>query len=318
MTNLSSIIETIFAFSVGLTALRIYLQVNKVWKRKHEKTVAESLSIMGALISVWFYLAFLAKATLIDRNYSTIVNSLINLLYYTIVFFISTGFWVQENQPNKNFFRLILKALNLERREAGDLIKALIHPEGAEHILIILEKLAAVDQEIAEEEIKFINEFAHQWHLKPPQLKVGSIEGTSLREVRQATLDYLKINPPVEQAAQLVDLITLFIKADQKVTEEEKLLLGELSGLLQHYEQQNNQSVKVYEVLIVPQANKYKMMLTIKDVLPDTQIVKRRGGEVILIDRFFSEEYAEKISHKYIDLGLFSLVNVNLLGQNNN
>jgi hypothetical protein len=60
--------------------------------------MAESLSIMGALISVWFYLAFLAKATLIDRNYSTIVNYLINLLYYAVVFFISTGFWVQENQ----------------------------------------------------------------------------------------------------------------------------------------------------------------------------------------------------------------------------
>ena len=308
MTNLSSIIEAIFAFSVGLTALRIYLQVNKVWKRKHEKTVAESLSVMGALISIWFYLAFLAKATLIDKSYSTTVNSLINLGYYSTVFLISIGIWVKENQRNTNFFRLFLKALNLERREAGDLIKSLIHPEGAEHILIILEKLAAVDGEIAKEEIKFINEFAREWHLKPPNLNVGTVEGTSLREVRQATLDYLEINPPIAQAAQLVDLITLLIKADDKVTEEEQLLLGELSGLLQHYQQENNQPVTIYEVLVVPQNSKYNIILTFQEILPKTKLVNRRGGEVILIDSFYSEGYAEKISEKYMQEGLLSFV----------
>jgi hypothetical protein len=36
MTSVSQIIETVFAFSVGLTALRLYLQINKVWKRKQK------------------------------------------------------------------------------------------------------------------------------------------------------------------------------------------------------------------------------------------------------------------------------------------
>ena len=313
MTRLSSIIETIFAFSVGLTAVGIYLQINKVWKRKHQKIVAESLSVMGALISIWFYLAFLAKSTIIDQSYSSTFNSLINLLYYSLILLISTGIWVKENKNQKNLFRLFLKYLNLERREAGDLIKALIHKESAEHILIILEKIAAVDREIAEEEIQFINEFAQEWHLKPPKLKAGMVEGTTLLEARKATLDYLDTNPPIDQAAQLIDLITLFIKADDKVTEEEQLLLGELSGLLQHYEQKNNQMIKVYEVLIIPQHDKYKTLITIKNILPTTRIVNRRGGEVILVDIFYSEEYAEIISQKYIKLGLFSLVYANLI-----
>lgn len=310
-SNSSKIIETIFALSVGLTALRIYLQVNKVWKRKHEKNVAESLSVMGALISIWFYLAFLAKSTFIDKNYSTIVNSLINLVYYTIVFLISTGFWVKENQNIKNLFRLFLKALNLERKEAGDLIKSLIHPEGAEQILKILQELAAVDREIAEEEIEFINNFAREWHLKPPQLKAGTIEGTSLLDVRRSTLDYLNTNPPTEQAAQLVDLITLFIKSDHQVTEEEQLLLIELSALLNHYAREQDRPVKRYEVLIIPHYNKYKTISIIRELLPYTKIVKRRGGETILVDSFFSEEYAETISQKYISLGLFSIVHHN-------
>ena len=309
MTSLSSTIE--FIFTVGLTALSIYLQVNKVWKRKHEKIVAESLSVLGALISIWFYLAFLAKSTIIDRNYSTSLNALINLSYYGIVFLISIGLWVKDNHHQKKIFRLFFKALNLERREAGDLIKSLIHPAGAKHILVILEKIAAVDREIAEAEIKFINQFAREWNLKPPKLKAGIVEGTTLLEVRRATLNYLDTNPPVKQAAQLVDLITLFIKADDKVTEEEELLLAELSGLLRHYKKNNNQSIKVYEVLIIPQHNKYKTLLTIKDILPKTKIVNRRGGQVILVDAFYSEEYAEKISQKYISLGLFSLVNRN-------
>jgi hypothetical protein len=312
MTSVSQIIETVFAFSVGLTALRLYLQINKVWKRKHEKSVAESLSLMGGLISLWFYLAFLAKSVLIDHSVATAFNSVINLVYYAVVSLISTGLWVKENQNIKNFFRLCLKALNLERREAGDLIKSLIHPEGAEHILKILQELAAVDREIAEEEIEFIHKFAREWHLKPPKLEAGRVKGTSLLDVRRATLEYLETSPPPEQAAQLVDLITLFIQADHQVTEEEKLLLAELSGLLNHYEQERDQAVQQYEVLIIPYDDRDNIISLIRELLPAVQIVKRRGGEALLIDSFFSEEYAETISQKYITLGLFSIVHKQL------
>ena len=60
----------------------------------------------------------------------------------------------------------------------------------------------------------------------------------------------------------------------------------------------------MYEVNIVPQ-NK-EQTDAVRELLPELNIVQDRGGNVFKVGRYFSEDYAEAVCKKYIDLGLYS------------
>lgn len=64
---------------------------------------------------------------------------------------------------------LFLRALKLERKESGELIKQLVQPRGAEQILRILHQLASVDGQVDEREAAMIAQFAQEWRLPVPQ-----------------------------------------------------------------------------------------------------------------------------------------------------
>ena len=76
------------------------------------------------------------------------------------------------------------QALKLEGKESGDLITNMIRPKGAKKIIDILHKLAAIDDDIAQEEIDLINQFSEKWNIEIPDLKPDLI-----------VLDRSKVNP---------------------------------------------------------------------------------------------------------------------------
>ena len=122
--------------------------------------------------------------------------------------------------------------------------------------------------------------------------------------MRAAVRRYLDLGPPYDQAAQLMDVLHLFVKADAVVSEEERIVLEEIGGLIEQYVEEDTIERRTYEVVIVPQsAGQFEAA---EALLPGAELKEVRGGKVISVGTFFSHDYAEAICRKYIALGLFT------------
>jgi len=193
----------------------------------------------------------------------------------------------------------------LERKESGHLMKSLIRPSGANEIMDILKKIARLDNELSDSEVKIINEFAKNWDLPIPNLeewKAG--EQTSLLEIRESVEKYLNLSPPVKQASELLDLFKLIIKADNVVSKEEELFLAEATGLINGYVN-SDENIKMYQVLLVPQ--KKKKIKAMAEIFPNNELVERRGGKVLIQGKYYSKDFAEEVCKNYMELGIFSI-----------
>ncbi|MDM8518426.1 hypothetical protein QUF64_00150 [Anaerolineales bacterium HSG6] len=303
-TYFTYLIELLAGITVVITGVRAYLSVNKKWKWKHDQVVTDSISVFAYVLGLAWAIPFLLKFTLIDQDFSPAMITAITIVRSVLFLLIGMGFWVTENQK-LSFWKLLVKSFNLERQESTGLIKAFIYPTGAEQLLIILEKVAAIDNDIEENEIELIHQFAKQWNLDPPELQVGPVENvTSLLDLRQSVLDYLELSPSVEQAGQLTDMIELMVKADGKITSEEALILAELTGLINEYIQQDDSSITMFEVLLVPQ--KETEIEALRTILPWATFGDYRGGVAFAVGKFYSSDYAKAIADKYTALGTFT------------
>jgi hypothetical protein len=290
--------------SVVIAALSNYLIINKLWKRRMKKDVAESVSLGAALLGLFTGVPFLIQFTLIDHSPMPALKQAIGIVTALVLLVIGSGVWVRENR-GRGFSSLFLRALNLERRESADLIKTLIQPKGADRILRILEQLARVDRRIDQREIELIDEFASRWKIDPPDLSAGAADGeTSLVAVRDSLVEYLALDPPPEQASELADLLRVFVRVDTEVSPEEETAVEELNGLLARYLHLEGQSPTTYEVVIVPQNE--EQIEAVRTLIPGAEMKPARGGRVFSVGRFFSRRYAEVICGRYIALGLFT------------
>ena len=218
---------------------------------------------------------------------------------------IGTGYFVDSNR-GKSFFTLLGKALKLEGSESGDLLSDMLRPRGARKIIDILEKLAAIDDDIAQEEIDLIRQFSDKWGISVPDLKPGKPENvTNLVELKALVQSYLNEGPDTDVAEGLVDLINMMAEADDEVTDEEAMAVAEFTGMIAHYvSSEKGGDIEMYEVNIVPQGD--EQMDAVRELLPELDIVKDRGGQVFKVGKYFSEDYAEAVCKKYISLGLYS------------
>jgi len=304
MRHFVTYVEFLVSISVIVTALSNYLIVNKLWKRRDKKEVAESISIAAAVLGMATALPFFIQFTFIDRSPAPAVKTAISLA--TGVFFVTigSGLWVSEYR-DRGWLSLFLRALKLEREESTYLLRALGRPRGAEEIVEILRRLAAIDKHVDEREMKLVREFADRWDLEAPDLRAGAADrGGDLMGLREVMEDYLAHEPPAEQAGHLLDVIQLFVKADSRVTREEELALEELSALIDDYTAGEDEERTLHEVLIVPQSD--RQFEAVRELFPGSEVKSVRGGEVFSVGRFFSPRYAEAVCERYIDLGLFT------------
>ena len=304
-----SLLNKLIAILVGsalfISIFQAYLKLNKIWKRRKIKEVANSISIVASLMGFAVLFPFLMNSLIITNDYPAAGKSLIGLFLAALFSLISVGYFVEENR-GKGLIRLLINALSAEKNESTDLISAMLRPHGAKKIIQILIKLAAIDDEVAQEEIDLITEFADKWNIVIPDIKAGKPEEvTNLVELKELVQSYLDEKPDVEVAEGLTDLINLMAEADDEVTEEEAMAVAEFSGMIAHYvSSEKGGTVEMFEVNIVPQGD--KQMEAIKDLLPDLNPVKDRGGQVFKVGKFFSEDYANAVCEKYIALGLYS------------
>ena len=145
--------------------------------------------------------------------------------------------------------------MKTEGKESGDLISDMLRPKGATKIIDILVRLAAIDDEIAQEEIDLINQFASKWDIKIPKLKPGKANSvTNLVELKSLVQSYLDEGPDTEVAEGLVDLINMMAEADDEVTKEEAMAVAEFTGMIGHYVgSEKGGKMDMFEVNIVPQ-----------------------------------------------------------------
>lgn len=299
-----SIIEMLTTIAVVITAIRMYFTVNKIWKRKSDKEVCASISIFAYSLAIIVHVPMMIRFLFIEPKLSVAANESVSIIAYFVIILIGSGLWVRENKKF-GFFKLILKSLRLERKEKGELLKSITRPSGASKIINLLQKVASLDKNPDDSEIKIITDFAIRWGIELPDWELLRQKGqSSLLDVRKTLEDYLDISPPDDQATELLDILEIMIKADEIVTEEEELFLREATVIIRSYVS-HEEPKKSYYVLMVPQSE--KQVAAIHDLFPDAELEERRGGKVFVRGQYYSRHFAEAICSKYIELGIFTI-----------
>jgi hypothetical protein len=304
MTLFTGLVEFLLAIAVIIALVSNYLIINKLWKRRMIREVAESVSIAAALLSLFTSLPFLISFLLITPNAAAAAKATISIVTAVVFVLVGTGLWVVEFRQ-RGFRSLFLRALNLERHESADLLKLMVQPKGARQILRILHQLAAVDGHVDPREAEMIRAFAREWHLPEPgeDEEAGQAD---LIALRKSLVEYLALHPPATQVSHLRDLLQAMAESDAHVSWQETVALEEIDGLLQEYVSGGEARVDMHEVLIVPQSE--RQVDAVRSLLPGREEKLLRGGRVFSAGQFFSPRYAEFVCQKYIGLGLFSTV----------
>ncbi|NEO39039.1 MAG: TerB family tellurite resistance protein [Moorea sp. SIOASIH] len=308
MIEIIAKIVYILAFlSIGFSLTEVYLSSNKIWKRKHDNEVAESVSVMAefmAIIPGFFF----ALNFLFERQWQGFLDTIIYIGMSVFYVFVGIKFWVNDERK-KGLFRLIKQALNSEKQEVGDLAKSFFKPSGAQTIIYILSQIALIDDKLHPQEKEFIQRFADNWNIdfSWETLTNNRLEGANKNfiKLREDVVDYLAISPPYKQVSQLRDVVNALINIDDEVSEQEKLIVAELNGLFSRYlgERLDNE---VYRVVIVPQTEQQEEV--IETSLPELSRYSTKGGFAYQTNSFYSKQYAAIICDQYRSLNLISFV----------
>ncbi len=306
MATLKQVIALLTSFSLILAVVCSYLQVNKTWAVRHERSVADSVSVSSNLIS----LIPVSLATIdlcLSLEWRGAISSLLGFMLTIFYTMLGLGWWV-PNERKKGFFKLLKKALGHERQHLGDLAKALIIPNGADRIIEVLGRIALIDQSLDDKEKEFIQTFAHSWGIKLNWDEIGdwaeSDEKSSYMKLRQSITDYLDTAPPKEQVSQLSDVLNRLVSIDGDVSSQEVMIISELCGMLADYVNDSGKSSR-YEVNIVPQTT--DQVGAISAVLGNAEKRSLTSGLVFAVGPFFSKQYADMIRDQYRTLGFFSV-----------
>ena len=127
--------------SSGFVVAEIYLTLNKLWSRKHEPQVVESISPMSKLVGLVPVTVFAIDGVMRQLWVVAIVNGLW-IMARTVQLLIGIGLW-EAGRRRISLWVMLRRALSQERSELGDLLKALVRPTGARQIVDILGKLWA-------------------------------------------------------------------------------------------------------------------------------------------------------------------------------
>ncbi len=292
--------------SSGFVVAEIYLTLNKLWSRKHEPQVVESISPMSKLVGLVPVTVFAIDGVLRQLWVVAIVNGLW-IMARTVQLLIGIGLW-EAGRRRISLWVMLRRALSQERSELGDLLKALVRPTGARQIVDILGQLAYIDGELDQAERQLIQTFADHWQIgldwqaiHDYQLANASLR---LRSLSQAVTSYLELNPPKDQARQLADLSALIIRADGKITVEEEITLAETTNQLNSYVHGSN--AEYHYVNIVTRSHEQAgALLALLDSVEERQVA---GGTTYVVGPYFSDLYAEQVAKQYRALGFFAIM----------
>jgi len=292
--------------SLGFTVAAAYLKINKIWKRKHNAEVADSVSIVGNVIYV-IPLSFFALNYIFIAHWQGLIDSVIWIASGIVYILIGSRLWVQSHR-HKTFWTRLKEVLKLERSEVGDLANSFFRPSGSEIILSILAHFAYIDRKLTAREKEFIQSFADTWHMNfdwdEHSRLVAENQPAIFFKMHKKVEHYLGTSPPVKQVSQLIDVLHVLAKIDESVSDQEKLILEEVDGLLLSYVNASDAQAR-FSVVIAPQNKKQDS--AIAALLPDIEKSEVAGGSGYMIGSYFSQNYAGIICDQYRALGFFTI-----------
>jgi hypothetical protein len=289
-----------------LVFVEAYLTVNKIWIRKHERIVSESVSVSAQLIALATGVPFIALYAM-EGAYEGVVGDGLFLLVNLVMIAIGIGFWVEETREQSIWQRL-KKSLNLEKQEANSLLANFFKPAGAVQVIRILHGLARIDNNLDAKEEQFIQAFAKEWEIDLGELfsesdSADDDDSESFTELRSLLKDYLHISPPKEQARHLRDVLAALTSIDGNVSDEEALIMTELTGLIDDYV--GGTKSAPYVVLVAPQSPAQELAL--QELLQQHTKEQRLGGEVYTVGHYHSHAYADMVCGWYRDTGYLTI-----------
>lgn len=306
MGTFESILRSLAAASLLLAAAQVYLTLNKLWTRKHEPVVAESISIAGEAIGL-VPVVLLSLTFVLDGQWLGLADAGLWAASAAVTIAIGAGVWV-EGRRRRPFLALVRDALKLERREVGHLARALLRPSNAEEVLEILVGLAMIDRRLDERERGFIERFAEAWRL---DLRWDRLEaraeqhGGDYLALQKKVAAHLATSPPDGQVRQLSDIVRALVEVDEEVSPEEALIVSEVEGMLEAY-LSGGAVDRPYAVALVPQSPEQES--AVATVLPGVKKTRLQGGHAFLAGGFHSRDFAELVGERYRGLGFFTVV----------
>jgi hypothetical protein len=307
METWKTVIGALAYASLGIALVSSYLQLNKIWSRKHKEEVANSISIVGHVMTIIpgmiFGLNFLVVA-----HWQGFINSVIWILWGSTMILIGSGLWVQ-NRRRKGFWSNIKRALRLEREEFGTLALALFRPASADLVLQILVQLAWVDDNLDPREREYIQSFADSWNIEIDWAEIHNrdesdrLHANLARTHKQISL-YLETSPPNDQVGELADVLKILAEIDEHISEQEEIILDEALAMLSNYSSAED-VYKNYSVVIAPRNNEQTSAL--KALLPNSDEVSVAGGSGYVVGSFCSIRYANKMCERYRQEGFFTV-----------
>ena len=308
MEIFQKIISFLTYAAILIALVEVYFKINKIWKRKHEKEVADSQSIVGLSMSSLVLLVW-GLDSILKGNYESIADNIIYFGEAIVCIIIGAGFFVVEKKrTQKNIWTMVKDALKLERKEAGYLLKTLSGQGQAEKIVDMLLMLAWIDDDFDKTEKELLKKFAAPWNIKISNEQLDNNPHSKNEEkskrfelVKHNLREYLKETPPKEQIKNVQKLFRDLINADGKITKEEDIIIGELDGIIMEY---LGEPMSKYSIIIIPQHDNHKAMVEsiLKSVNPEINIKEREknidGGFGFIIDECYSQDYAEILAEE--------------------
>lgn len=305
MESVRLAIESLAVAALAIAAVQAYLVLNKLWIRKHEPAVAESVSIMGETLGL-VPLTVLSLNYAMDGYWAGMADALIWIVAGAVTITIGTGRWV-ENKHRRGFWSLVREALRLERDEVGDLARSFFRPSAARQVLEILGQVALLDRELDPRERAFVESFARSWGIdfRWDELEVGPGDPADMVRLRRSVERYLATSPPHAQVSQLADTLASLVRVDRVTTDEEELMLEELQGMLRSFAGERGESAD-WTVAVVPQDPAQDRALAA--LLPELAKRPLEGGLAYPVGPFFSSRYANVVADQYRAMEFFATV----------
>ncbi|HEY9614514.1 hypothetical protein [Allocoleopsis sp.] len=291
--------------SVAINAIVVYLNINKMWSRKQEPVVADSISVAAQLISFVTIIPFLINYSL-KGNYGDALYQFLWFVYTGFLIITGIGFWVKEHRY-LGIWQKLIRAVNQDKNEVGNLVKSIISFPENHQIVAILHRLAWLDDELDQREREYLHLFTNQLGIdselildgKPPEEGIDKFN-----TLHQLVQDYLAIQPPTEQVQLLGDLVQALIAADEKITPEEEVIAEEIGGMVDNSAKRNQTTY--YGIVIHPKNQEQETEIV--RAIPEAKAECLLGDRAFVAGIFHTRRYAELVSESYRDRGWFTVV----------
>lgn len=295
-------------FVIVLIIPDAYLTINKQWHRRTEKAVAESISIMAKVLGL-----SVCMITLINNFFHDVWAGVITSIIWSIVIviqiIIGSGYWCHRNNRLSLILSGIKSSLRMETTEIGSFASDIFKRKQAISIIEILKELAYIDENLDVREKDLIQQFADNqnieidWdNIKPPK----SEQWESYLNLKYTMKKYLAQEKPSHQhVKELSLLLELLIKADNKVTSEEKSMVSELFRMLEDFVTEDDKERK-FEVAVIPQV--LDQVELIAEKLPHLKFTELPYGKAYLSDTCYSRLYADDLCANFRSSGYIAVV----------